>query len=496
MSSHVHSDVLGLAPRTVGIWIELATAALATAQSDERIRLARGLVIGLDAIPEIQAIVVPCLPAAEPIMARLFADATRPSSLLSNKLRLVPAGSEPVRRTEVAGFIRRRRGRAVERLAAVGATPSPRTWWGSIAQLAVQPVSRPVVMIRIIRRIAKLARLALKVWAADVALAALGFLPSPHASIVADMRRQRVSAAWFLLVNSGTIGRLLPGPKILDLGGFTMPPDAAREAPTAAAICHLAATADALVSPSHHAAAMMPQSCRGLPVSVIPPVPLPSVGTGATEDESRRQLGDDLRAAFLGDGSAPPHRHFCDFPFERVEYLVAAAPRGETPVLSVYSAVLRRHRRNLKLVVDGLLPVGVGPLADVHTLGLSFDVAEAAGLAEPARVRLLQHARAVVVPHLDGCCLPPVFAEAVALGTPVVLGRTPAVRESVPDEDLSSPEYFDVSVAPEEGLRRAILHVLDHADEVLDRQRAILARLRDRTWRDVAAARLGLLRLP
>jgi hypothetical protein len=39
---------------------------------------------------------------------------------------------------------------------------------------------------------------------------------------------------------------------------------------------------------------------------------------------------------------------------------------------------------------------------------------------------------------------------------------------------------------------RAILHALDHRDEVLARQRAMLTRLANRTWADVAAEMLGL----
>jgi glycosyltransferase involved in cell wall biosynthesis len=79
-----------------------------------------------------------------------------------------------------------------------------------------------------------------------------------------------------------------------------------------------------------------------------------------------------------------------------------------------------------------------------------------------------------------------VFSEAVAAGTPVVMGRLAAVREVLTPAELAEEEYFDPGRGEAE-LVRAILHVLDHRDAVLARQRAILARLAARSWADVTA---------
>lgn len=479
--------------RTVGIWIEAATSAIAISQGDDRIRLARGLVEGLDAIVEVESILVPCLPAAEPFMARLFADAMRPDQLMSQKMKLVVAGRDPVFREAVAGHVCRRRDRLIDRLAMIGATPAPRSWPESIARLADRPSSRLPMPLRIAQRVMKLVRLGLMAWVAEAVLAALRCLPAPHMGVAAGLRRRRMAARWFLAVNNGSSGRRLPGPKVLDLGGVSLPTDASRPGPAESCMHRLAMAADAVAAPSRHAADVWRGICPGRTITVIPPAPAHAVADATDAEESRRRLGDDLRAVFMGDGVRPLHRHFCDFPFEQVEYLVAAAPHGPTPLLRAYAQVLRRHRRNLKLVVDGLLPPGAGPTAEVHSLGLSFDVAEAAGLSEPARLRLLRHARGVIVADLDGGGVPPVFGEAVAIGTPVVLGRTPAVREMIPAEDLATPEYFDVTGDPEPAIRRAILSILDQPDEVRARQRALLARLSGRTWRDVAAEKLALL---
>lgn len=483
----------GHVPRTVGIWLELPSDSRGIAQGDERIRLTRGLVLGLEAMPEVESIIMPCLPATEPIMNRLFGDVDQPGRLLSGKLRLVPAGRDPVWREAIAGWLRRRRERVVERLAAVGATPSPQTWRDSLHEVVGGQVSWPGAALRVVRRIAKLIRLSLAAWGADAMLAALGWLPSPYASVVADLGRRRLSAAWLLAVCGSASGRLLLGPKILDLGGVTVHAGAAGTRSAETLIGRLAAAADVVVAPSQHVVAVMSRPCAGRTVSVIPPAPLLPLRSAMDEHSSRAQLGEDLRGFFLGDGNAPLHRHFCDFPFERVEYLVAASSLVRTPILPAYAAILRRHRRDLKLIVDGVLPWSNAQCPEVHALGLSFDVAEAAGLSESARIRLLRHARAVVVPDLDGGCLPAVFAEAVSLGTPVLLGRTRAVREVITDKDLAHPEYFDVEHDGESAIRDAVLHVLDHAGEVLSRQQALVAKLAARTWRDVAAARLRLL---
>jgi hypothetical protein len=476
----------GFPSACVGIWVELPTTELVCAQGDERIRRARGLIAGLDAMQEVNTILLPCLPSAEGLMSRLFADATRPGRLCSDKLKVLPAGQDPARRDTLAQKFHDRRAKVLGRLSAIGATSSLRSWRASLARLGESP-RRPFAATR---RIIKLARLRALLWVTDVRLAALRSLPPPHASVVAHLRRRRVSVTWFLVAGKGTSGHGLLGPKIVDVGCF---PTAGQEGSESdAAVRRLGETATVIVAPSRHAATMIGERVSRIAVAVIPPAPLPSVASEEGESGSRQRLAEELRSLFAGGGLIRLHRHFCDFPFEQVEYLVAPSPRGPSPILPAYAGVLRRHRRNVKLLVDGQLPQGNGPVADVHSLGLSFDVAEAGGLPETARARLLRHARAVVVADLDGACLPPIFAEAVTAGTPVVLGRSPAVREAIPNADLSSPWSFDVGIGAESSLVQAILHVLDHGEEVLDRQRVILKRLAARTWHDVAAEHLRL----
>lgn len=489
MKTQTHAAAADDPAGRVGMWIELETGQLAAAQGDERIRFVRGLIAGLDAMPEVHAILVPCLPAAGPIMRRLLGDAEQPDRLMSAKLEIMPAGRDPRLRDACARLFSRRRERAVERLAAMGGTPSPSSWPAAVRQLA-QGRRWPFGLLR---RGMTLVRLGLRSCVADAGLALLRRLPPPHVSLVAALRRKRVSATWFVLGGTDAIVRRLLGPKII-----------ACMAPMSAPACgeHAGATdfqrlrdvAAAVVTPSRHAATVLGQDAAGDPIAVVPPAPLPAVNAREEERASHRRLAEELRELFSGGPGVGLHRHFCDFPFEEVDYLLAVAPQGPSPLLPAYAAVLRRQRRNLKLIVDGRLPRGIGPVPDVHARGLSFDVAEAAGLSEAARSRLVRHARAVVAADPDGLCLPAVFAEAVAAGTPVVLAASPAVRESIPEAERGFPEFFDPEDrgACEADLVRAILHVLDHRDDVLVRQRQVLARLASRTWRDVAAEALRL----
>ena len=463
-------------PATVGLWIEFDAASPAPLAGDGRVRHARGLVAGLDALAGVEAILVPCLPADVQAMTALFADAARPERPLSDKLRVIAAGRDPALRRAVIARAERRRDACRDRLAGLGATGSPWSWRAALAKLAEDPTRRAFAVPR---RILKLAKLTLRMKVAELILAAARKLPPPQASVVADLRRRGMWAPWIVLPAATASARRLRGPKILDLGGG-LPV-------RGPALARLARAAVAVAAPSRHAADLAADALAGRPCHVIPPAPLPMAVAPASDEESRRQFGDDLRGLFTGHETRPPHRHFCDFPFERVEYLVAAIPGGDAgPLLPAYAAVLRRHRRNLKLLVDGRLPRGDGVFDEVESLGLPFDVAETAGLGEAARARLLRHARAVVVADGDVACLPAVFGEAVATGTPVVMGRLAAVREVLTPEELAAAEYFDPGCGQAE-FARAIVHVLDHRDAVLARQRAIVARLATRTWADVAA---------
>jgi glycosyltransferase involved in cell wall biosynthesis len=482
------STAAAATPSTVGLWIELDPSLPAPAACDARIRRARGLVAGLDALPGVGSILLPCLPADVAAIEALFADAARPGRLVSDKLRVVAAGRDPTVRRAVIAWAERRRDGCRDRLAGLGATVSPRSWRAAIAKLAEDPRRRAFAAPR---RMIKLIKLWARLRIAEAILAAVRLLPPPQASAVADLRRRGPWAAWIIAPAETAAARRLRGPKILDLGGSAPTPARARQV-----LRRLAEAAVAVVAPSRHVADGMAGALGGKQCHVIPPVPLPVSAEVASEEAARLRLAEELRALFSAGVRAPLHRHFCDFPFERAEYLVAVPAGGDPgPLLAAFATVLRRHRRNLTLVIDGRLPRGEGPLDEVERLGLSFDVAEARGLSEAGRARLLRHARAVVVADGDGGGLPAAFSEAATLGTPVVMARSPATRELLTPDELATTESFDAEGGVD-GLVPAILHALDHRDEVRARQRTILARLAARSWVDVAAEMLGLVPRP
>jgi hypothetical protein len=401
---------------------------------------------------------------------------------------VVAAGRDPTVRRAVIAWGERRRNGCLDRLAGLGATASPRSWRAAIAKLAEAPKRRAFAAPR---RIIKLAKLWGRLQIVEAILAAVRMLPPPQASAVADLRRRGPWARWIVSPAETVAARRLRGPKILDLGVGAPTPSQALPA-----LRRLAEAAVAVVAPSRHVADAVAGLLGGKPCHVIPPAPLPVSPEVESEPAGRLRLAEELRELFSAGVRAPLHRHFCDFPFERADYLVAVPTGGDPgPLLAAFATVLRRHRRSLTLVIDGRLPRGDGPLDEVERLGLSFDVAEARGLSEAGRARLLRHARVVVVADGEAGCLPAAFSEAVALGTPVAMAGSPATRETLTADELATAEYFDAERSVD-GIASAILHALDHRDEVRARQQAILARLANRTWDDVAADMLGLVPRP
>ena len=80
--------------------------------------------------------------------------------------------------------------------------------------------------------------------------------------------------------------------------------------------------------------------------------------------------------------------------------------------------------------------------------------------------------------------------EAIALQTPVVLGRRTAARW-LAVEEATGAECFVEDLDGEDALAAAILHALDYRNDVLPRQQSILRRLAGRTWADVAKEALA-----
>ena len=233
----------------------------------------------------------------------------------------------------------------------------------------------------------------------------------------------------------------------------------------------------------------IPGSFRALLNFLAPLAPALAWHDGLDDHGSRQLLGGALRESFLSGPRGAAYRHFCDFPFERVDYLLVPVRGRPWPdsraVVGAYAKVLRRHRRHLKLVL-------IGHATRQHTLrdelcaqGLVFDVVEIAALPEDARARLIRHASAVVIPPGTGAPLPSMVTEAISLHTPVVWGRRTAARW-LAVEEATGAECFEEAADGADALAAAILYALDFRNDVLPRQQSILRRLAARTWTDVA----------
>jgi len=438
-------------PRTVGIWLEFSPDELPWAMDDEGVRLARNLAAGLGTLPEIERILVPCQPAACRAMAALFADPARPGRLVADTMEIIPAGSDRRIVDALGSWVDRRRRDCQENLGGMYATPNPASWLNALGRLRDERLGRPRLGLASLRRVLRLARSS--VWFA--CLGAVRFmldrLPSPHAAIAADLRRRGIRPLWIITGTAAT--RVAPALRV-------------GEPQRIHAAGSVAARRDA-----------------------IPLVPAATWHDGLDDEQSRQLLARELRDRLGGGANGGLHRHFCDFPFERIDYILACVHgrswQACSAVLRAYAQILRRQRRDVKLILSGRAVEHHALRGEICAAGLVFDVVEIDGLPEESRARLIRHALAVVVPPHVAASPPSMFSEAVTLETPVVLGRRMAAPWLAPEE-LAGGECFDDDADPQAGLAGAILHAIDRRDDVLTRQGAILVRLARRTWADVA----------
>ena len=437
--------------RAVGIWLEIPAAEVPIAGEDERVRLARNLAIGLAALPGVTRILVPCQPSTIAAMAALFADPARPGHLVADALEIVPAGGDQRLRNALTAWVERCQLRCRESLGDMHATANPGSWPGALERLRDERVGRPRLGLAMLRRAWRLVRIAAWCGWLEAARFLLALLPAPHAGVAADLRRRGIEATW--LVPHATTSRVSPARPV---GGRLHSPGA---------------------------------ECTADHDDLAPLAPALAWHDGLDDHGSRQLLGGALRESFLSGPRGAAYRHFCDFPFERVDYLLVPVRGRPWPdsraVVGAYAKVLRRHRRHLKLVL-------IGHATRQHTLrdelcaqGLVFDVVEIAALPEDARARLIRHASAVVIPPGTGAPLPSMVTEAISLHTPVVWGRRTAARW-LAVEEATGAECFEEAADGADALAAAILHALDFRNDVLPRQQSILRRLAERTWTDVA----------
>ena len=488
-------------PRAVGIWLELSDASLADAHGEGLIRWVRALISGFDQVPEVGTIVIPCAVGSRHLVERLFAadegPADGPRALVSTKLHIMAVGRDQRRALELRAWFGRRRKAWQERLAGYGVSTNPLTWAVGQRPLVATIPSSLGLLLAIAGRLRRTVMATVGLGMLEVLRPLLPRGRPVFEDIAADLHGRTGDILWIVPDPGWEAALGLPGRLVVNVADIVYREYPLLGVPPATIRAHqrglaaLAERAEAVVCFSEYVARRQVRPALAgseRPVVVVPHAPLVTPAADVDEATSRRHLARDLRRHFATSVQGGPHRFFCDFPFERVDYLLVSSKcrpyKNYAGAIDAYECVLRRHRRDVKLVVTGALSSDPALGAELARRGLVFDVVEATNLPEPIHARLLRHARALVIPTFFEGAMPFGFAEAVGVGTPVAFSRIPVVEELLTDAELAAPEAF--VPADVDGMVSAILHVLDHPAEVLARQRLVYARLGRRTWADVA----------
>lgn len=202
------------------------------------------------------------------------------------------------------------------------------------------------------------------------------------------------------------------------------------------------------------------------------------------EEYSKIEMAERLRDHILGTTA---NRHFCDFPFEQIEYIFVSSRvrplKNYMNVLAAYSQLLRRFRMNLKLIVTGVLSENEETRSFLNKQGLVFDVAEVPFVDDPLHRALIKHAACYLIPTKFEGGFPFGFSESINAGTPVAMSRIPVTVEILEDH-IQSPEYFDPNDI--DGIVSSVRYVLKNRNDVVKRQLQLLQTFPRRTWEQVA----------
>jgi glycosyltransferase involved in cell wall biosynthesis len=199
---------------------------------------------------------------------------------------------------------------------------------------------------------------------------------------------------------------------------------------------------------------------------------------------------------FLADGAGERQLRGVDLteaPF--VFYASQVRPhKNILTLIKAHELLLRRDLVDVKLVLTGdLFAPEAQALADyVQRRRLQYDVISLPRV--PARIlsALFALARLAVCPTLFEGGLPFTFTEALAVGTPVIMSRIPVVEEKITDVALASMMLFDPY--DERDLCERMHWALANRAKLLSMQRVLNARFATRTWDDVAADYLEVMR--
>lgn len=485
-------------PESVGIWIELDAATLQICFGEGSIRWLRYFIKGIDELPVVKEIIIPCTDQSAPVMKQLFAESRHcgdDDCLISKKLHVKAFLLED----SCADMWREWLGKEIANLENQLDNLGKQLGSKRILKQVFREISGKPRTPRLLMKRVALGVICIK----DLALRRLLLIlrrwitPKnyPFDRLAVKAGEAFPGTSWIIVNPQWKNSSIFEGRKIVaipdlvyrefQLDGFTE-----QEIQThTKAVCEVAAAADKIICFSSH---VVHQQIAGLladrdsdKIRVVPHAPILPDSFADSENDSRAQLGNELRQFF---SSEQVHRYYCDFPFERMRYVLVSSQvrpyKNYKRLLKAFDAILRRHRRNIKLVVTGDLNSNEDLLLFLQERGLVFDVIQAINLKENLHTRLIRHAELIVIPTLFEGGMPFGFAEAVGMGSPCAFSRIPAFMESLTGQELAGPEVFN----PQESgsIEQSVLYVLDHRDEILKRQQMIVERLSQRTWANVA----------
>lgn len=178
-----------------------------------------------------------------------------------------------------------------------------------------------------------------------------------------------------------------------------------------------------------------------------------------------------------------------EFDISGVQYIIYTGQyrphkNFETFLKCIHTLIHRRYRP-IKCILTAGSIMEVPQIADyIRKNGLSPDVIILSDI--PTKVMAaLDHLSALAVnPTLMEGALPFTFSEAMSVGTPSVMSSIPVVLEIIDDPELREKMLFDPGNVND--MADHICWGLDHREELLDLERPLYDKIKNRTWEDVA----------
>jgi len=260
---------------------------------------------------------------------------------------------------------------------------------------------------------------------------------------------------------------------------------------------NVCAAADAVINFSEHVATRHSVPLLQIPPDKIHVVPLaPPDLAGELPFAAGRKRTESSRA----QAAAILRRHAAirkidylrNFPFEQCTFIVAATQDRPTKNLGLVAEaaewMVRKDRSDMKVILTASLQFGAQWTRMPHIVEnrqFHRDLISMHDLPREVHAALF-HAASITIhaSFYEGIigCLP--FFESVSIGTPCLFARGPHTAELLDSEPGLLPFTFDPYDL--HGLICLIRRTIDDRDVALEMQQTICARLRRRSWADVA----------